>query len=91
MILHHYKENVILYIFLVFNMPPYYIFLCRHLWMHPQTLLRVADKGVLVTTPTLVARTCSQQLLEGNGAPPTLSALPSVDGAVDEGAPTLCS
>ena len=58
--------------------------------MHP-LLLRVADKGVLVTTPTLVARTCSQQFLEGNGGPPTLSALPSVDGAVDEVAPTLCS
>jgi len=89
-ILHHYKENVILYTFFVFNMPPYYIFLCRHLRMHP-LLLRVAEKGVLVTTPMFVARTCSQQLLEGNGAPPTLSALPSVDGAVDEGAPTLCS
>ena len=51
--------------------------------------LRVADKGVLVTTPTLVARTCSQQFLEGNGGPPTLSALPSVDGAVDEVALTI--
>ena len=71
-------------------MPPCYIFLYRHLRMHP-LLLRVADKGVLMTTPTLVARTCSQQFLEGNGGPPTLSALPSVDGAVDEGAPTLCS
>ena len=86
---------MILYTFSVFNMPPYYIFLCRHLRMLLQTLgplpLRVADKGVLMTTPTLVARTCSQQLLEGNGTPPTLSALPSVDGAVDEGARTLCS
>ena len=71
-------------------MPPYYIFLCRHLRMHP-LLLRVADKGVLVTTPMLVARTCSQQLLEGNGAPMTLSALPSRNGAIDEGSPTLCS
>ena len=58
--------------------------------MHP-LLLHVADKGVLVTTPMLVARMCSQQLLEGNGAPPTLSALPSVDGAADEGALILCS
>ena len=46
--------------------------------------LRVADKGVLVTTPTLVAGTCSQQPLEGNGAPLILSALPSSAAAVDE-------
>ena len=31
-------------------------------------LLRLADNGALVTTPTLVAGTCSQQPLEGNGA-----------------------
>ena len=50
---------MILYTFSVFNMPPYYIFLCRHLRMLLQTPgplpLRIADKGVLVTTPTLVA------------------------------------
>ena len=53
--------------------------------------LRVADKGVLVTTPTSVARMCSQQLLEGNGAPTTLSAHRNRDAAVDEEAATLWS
>jgi len=54
-------------------------------------LLRLADNGALVTTPTLVAGTCSQQPLEGNGAPLILSALPTSTAAIDEEAAALCA
>ena len=46
--------------------------------------LRGADEGVLVTTPTSVAGTCSQQPLEGNDAATTLSALSNSSAAVDK-------
>ena len=80
------------YTLLVFKMPPYYTILMQAPQDDSGPLpLRVADKGVLVTTPISVAQTCSQQLLEGNGAPTTLSTLPSRDAAVGEGGATLCS
>jgi len=54
-------------------------------------LLRLADNGALVTTPTLVAGMCSQQPLEGNGAAKILSALLTSAAAVDEAIAALCA
>ena len=54
-------------------------------------LLRLADNGALVTTPTLVAGMCSQQPLEDNGAAMILSALPTSAAAVDEAIAALCA
>ena len=51
--------------------------------------LRDAEKGVLMTTPTSVAGTCSQQPLEGYGAATSLSALTINSAAVDEAAAIL--
>lgn len=54
--------------------------------------LRGVDEGVLVTTPTSVAGTCSLQPLEGYGANVTLSALPNSSATVDEAASSqLCA
>ena len=53
-------------------------------------LLRLADNGALVTTLTLLAGTCSQQPLEGNGAAMILSALPTSATTVDEAVAALC-
>ena len=54
-------------------------------------LLRLADNAALVTTPTLVAGTCSQQPLDGNGAATILSALPTSAAAGDEVIAALCA
>ena len=53
--------------------------------------LRDADKGVFVTTPTSIARTCSQQPLDSNGAATILSALPTSAVAGDEAIAALCA
>jgi len=54
-------------------------------------LLRLADNAALVTTPTLVAGTFSQQPLDGNGAAMILSALPTSAAAGDEAITALCA
>ena len=54
-------------------------------------LLRLADNTALVTTPTLVAGTCSQQPLDDNGAAMILSALPTSATTGDEAIAALCA